>query len=68
MSREELRGCTTNQGDSFPQEFLPLLLKLNRGGTFPYDELVKTYPVKDVARAVEEVKNGTAIKAVLLWD
>jgi aryl-alcohol dehydrogenase len=58
----------TNQGDSYPQEILPHLLRLNKDGNFPYDELVKTYAVRDVANAVEDVKNGTAVKAVLLWD
>jgi aryl-alcohol dehydrogenase len=58
----------SNQGDSYPQEFLPHLLRLNNEGSFPYEELIKTYAVRDVAQAVEDIKNGTAVKAVLLWD
>ena len=58
----------SNQGDSDPQKFLPRLLKMNEEGRFPYDELVRTYPVKEVARAVRDVENGKVVKAVLLWD
>ena len=58
----------SNQGDSEPRKFLPWLLEKNREGSFPFDELVKTFPVKDVAQAVQEVKDGRVVKAVLVWD
>lgn len=60
------QGC--NQGDCDPKQFLPWLLKMHQEGKFPYHELVKTYPVRDVARAVKDVEEGRAVKAVLLWD
>ena len=59
-------GC--QQGDAYPQEFLPQLLEAHEQGKFPYDRLVKTYPAKDVARAVHDMEQGATIKPVLLWD
>jgi aryl-alcohol dehydrogenase len=59
-------GC--NQGDCFPQEFLPMLLAANQQGKFPYDQLIKTYPAKDIEQAAKDIHSGKTVKAVLLWD
>jgi aryl-alcohol dehydrogenase len=59
-------GC--NQGDSYPQEFLPYLLAKHEEGKFPYDKLIKTYPAKEVDKAVKDVLSGKTVKAVLLWN
>ncbi|KAK5957320.1 hypothetical protein OHC33_001692 [Knufia fluminis] len=59
-------GC--QQGDAYPQEFLPRLLEAHRDGKFPYDKLIKTYSAKDVARAVHDMEQGETIKPVLMWD
>jgi aryl-alcohol dehydrogenase len=56
------------QGDSDPKKFLPWLLKMNQEGKFPYDELITTYHVEEVAEAIKDVKVGRTVKAVLLWD
>ena len=64
-------GCTyagCNQGDCYPQEFLPKLLAANREGRFSYDQLIKTYAAKDIEQAAHDIHNGKTIKAVLLWD
>ena len=59
-------GC--NQGDCYPQEFLPDLLTANELGQFPYDKLIKTYPARKIERAAKDMVSGKTIKAVLLWD
>ena len=59
-------GC--NQGDSYPQEFLPYLLAKHEEGKFPYDKLIKTYPAKEMDKAVKDVLSGKTVKAVLLWN
>jgi len=59
-------GC--NQGDCFPQEFLPRLLAANELGVFPYDHLIKTYPARKLEKAAHDISNGTTVKAVLIWD
>lgn len=59
-------GC--NQGDCYPQEFLPDLLTANELGKFPYDQLIRTYAAKDIDKAAKDVLSGKTVKAVLLWD
>ncbi|EXJ66956.1 uncharacterized protein A1O5_10151 [Cladophialophora psammophila CBS 110553] len=59
-------GC--NQGDCYPQEFLPRLLAANQQGKFPYDQLIKTYRANDIEKAAHDVLSGMTVKAVLLWD
>ncbi|KAJ9655047.1 hypothetical protein H2198_005987 [Neophaeococcomyces mojaviensis] len=59
-------GC--QQGDCYPQEFLPRLLAASQEGKFPYEKLLKTYPAKDVAKAIRDMEKGETIKPVLLWD
>lgn len=59
-------GC--QQGNCYPQEFLPMLLQANKEGKFPYERLIKTYPVRDVQKAMEDMESGKVIKPVLLWD
>lgn len=59
-------GC--NEGNCYPPEFLPRLIEANQRGDFPYDKLIKTYPVGDVGKAIEDMKSGKTVKAVLTWD
>jgi len=59
-------GC--QQGDCYPQEFLPRLLAASEEGKFPYEKLLKTYPAKDVEKAIHDMEKGETIKPVLLWD
>ncbi|KAJ9609712.1 hypothetical protein H2200_006040 [Cladophialophora chaetospira] len=59
-------GC--NQGDCYPQEFLPKLLTANQQGKFPYDQLIKTYSAKKIEEAAHDIHSGKTVKAVLVWD
>jgi len=59
-------GC--NQGDCYPQEFLPRMLAANQSGSFPYHELNKSYPAREMENAAKDILSGQTIKAVLIWD
>jgi Zn-dependent alcohol dehydrogenase len=47
---------------------LPYLIEKHANGEFPLDEIVSFYPVKDYEIAFKDIKEGKALKAVLLWD
>lgn len=55
----------TNQGDSDPGQSVNALLRLHEQGKLPFDRLITKYPFADINRAVDDVKSGKAIKAVL---
>jgi aryl-alcohol dehydrogenase len=54
------------EGDSEPDEFIPQLIDLYRAGRFPFDRLIKTYPLTAINEAVSDQHRGTCVKAVLL--
>jgi aryl-alcohol dehydrogenase len=56
------------EGASYPQEFIPVLLSYYKEGRFPFDKLIKTYRFDDLANAIEDMKRGTAIKPVIVFD
>ena len=58
-----LRGII--QGSSVPSTFLPMLLKLNEDGRFPYERMIQTYDFEDINKAVADTKSGLVIKSVL---
>jgi len=53
------------QGDSIPQEFIPLLVDHILAGRFPIDRLITYYPLTEINRAAEESSEGKTIKPVL---
>jgi aryl-alcohol dehydrogenase len=59
------RGCA--MGSCFPPVFIPRLIEAWKDGLFPFTELIKEYPAKDIAQAVEDVSGGRVVKAVLIW-
>ncbi|RJQ75399.1 NAD(P)-dependent alcohol dehydrogenase [Pseudonocardiaceae bacterium YIM PH 21723] len=52
-------------GHQAPAVLIPRLVDLFRQGRFPLDKLVKTYPLTEINSAVDEVKSGKTVKAVL---
>ena len=54
------------QGDAVPQKFIPRLIKLFRGGRFPFDRLVRFYDFAKINRAIADSRCGRTIKPVLL--
>ena len=59
-------GCC--MGNCYPQEFIPKLVAAWREGNFPFTDLIKTYPARDVNNAARDVLKGDVVKAVLLWE
>ncbi|KAK0649723.1 chaperonin 10-like protein [Cercophora newfieldiana] len=69
LSQHLTRGITykgTHQGDSVPSVEIPQLLTLWCQGEFPFDELLTFYEFGDLHKAIQDVKAGVAIKAVLV--
>jgi aryl-alcohol dehydrogenase len=54
------------EGDAVPRRFLPRLIELWRQGRFPFDRLVRTYPLSEINAAERDAANGATIKPVLL--
>ncbi|GLA67591.1 hypothetical protein AtubIFM54640_011259 [Aspergillus tubingensis] len=62
---KEYVGC--HQGSSVSKEMLPYLLEQHRKGEFPLERMITYYPVEEYQRALDDLKCGRAIKAVLRW-
>lgn len=56
------------EGDSEPDEFIPEMIDLYKKGRFPFDRMIKTYPFKDINRAIAEQHQGARVKVVLVMD
>ncbi len=56
------------EGDSIPDVFIPQLVELWRQGRFPFDKLVRFYPLGEINDAVHASEKGEVLKAVLLPD
>lgn len=56
------------EGDSDLQTFIPHLVDLHTRGRFPFDRLIKTYPLSQINEAVAAQARGECIKAVLIPD
>ena len=56
------------EGDSDPDVFIPQLIELYRAGRFPFDKLIRTYPLREINQAVRDQHDGVTVKAVLLTD
>ncbi|MBB3957203.1 NAD(P)-dependent alcohol dehydrogenase [Novosphingobium sediminicola] len=54
------------EGDSDLQGFIPELVALYRAGQFPFDRLVKTFPLNQINAAIAAQHRGECIKAVLI--
>jgi aryl-alcohol dehydrogenase len=59
-----LRGII--EGDAVPRIAVPRLVALWRQGRFPFDRLIRTYPLAEIERALRDTAAGTTVKAVLL--
>ena len=53
------------QGDSVPQEFLPLLVDHIAAGRFPVERMITFYDLADINRAAAESATGKTIKPVI---
>lgn len=53
-------------GHQAPAVLVPRILDLHGKGRFPLDALIRTYPLGDIGKAVDDVRSGAAVKAVLI--
>jgi aryl-alcohol dehydrogenase len=53
-------------GHQAPAVLVPCILDLHGKGRFPLEAMVRTYPLDHINKAVNDVRSGTAVKAVLL--
>ncbi|WP_175760631.1 NAD(P)-dependent alcohol dehydrogenase [Burkholderia ambifaria] len=58
-----IRGIV--EGDSVPQTFIPQLVQLHLQGRFPFDRLVKFYPLEQINQAAEDSSSGITLKPIL---
>ncbi|MGS0895414.1 NAD(P)-dependent alcohol dehydrogenase [Burkholderia stagnalis] len=58
-----IRGIV--EGDSVPQTFIPQLVELYLQGRFPFDRLVKFYPLDQINQAAEDSSTGVTLKPIL---
>jgi aryl-alcohol dehydrogenase len=53
------------EGDVVPDVFIPQLIELYRQGRFPFDKLVRFYPLDDINQAMEDSERGVTVKPVI---
>ena len=53
------------EGDSVPDVFIPQLVDLWAQGRFPFDKLVRFYPLEKINDAVQASERGEVLKAVV---
>lgn len=54
------------EGDSHPDIFIPELMDHYKSGRLPVDKLIKTYPLSEIDKAVDDHHSGDCVKAVLI--
>jgi aryl-alcohol dehydrogenase len=52
-------------GDARAQLFIPTLIELWQQGRFPFDRLIKSYPLSEINQAIEDAESGATIKPVI---
>lgn len=53
------------EGDSVPEVFIPQMVDLWAQGRFPFDKLVRYYPLSEINEAVRASEAGEVIKAIV---
>ncbi|TDD84425.1 NAD(P)-dependent alcohol dehydrogenase [Actinomadura rubrisoli] len=54
------------EGDAVPHTFIPKMIELWRQGRFPFDRLIRTYPLGEINRAEADAVAGKTVKPVLI--
>jgi aryl-alcohol dehydrogenase len=63
MFGRSVRGII--EGDSIPRIFIPQLVELHKQGRFPFDKLIRFYPLDRINEAVHDTESGKVLKAVV---
>ncbi|MDR3590921.1 MAG: NAD(P)-dependent alcohol dehydrogenase [Negativicutes bacterium] len=69
VEKAHLRSLTITgivEGDSVPGVFIPRLLELYAAGEFPFDRLIRVYPLAEINQAVADAQNGVTVKPVIV--
>lgn len=66
MYNRSITGVT--QGLSVPKVFIPQLIKYYKEGRFPFDKLIKKYPLAELDQALADMESGETIKPVIVFD
>ncbi|MFB7938184.1 NAD(P)-dependent alcohol dehydrogenase [Streptomyces sp. NPDC056049] len=56
------------EGDAVPGLLIPRLTALWQAGRFPFEQLIRTYPLADVNEAERDCEAGRVVKPVLIPD
>ncbi|MEU9641651.1 NAD(P)-dependent alcohol dehydrogenase [Streptomyces sp. NPDC048188] len=56
------------EGDAVPGVLIPRLTALWQSGRFPFDQLIRTYPLADINEAEHDCETGRVVKPVLVPD
>jgi len=54
------------EGDAVPQVFIPQMIRYWQAGRFPFERLVRTYPLSQINEAEKASLDGEVVKPVLL--
>ncbi|WP_041541687.1 NAD(P)-dependent alcohol dehydrogenase [Catenulispora acidiphila] len=54
------------EGDAVPGVLIPRLTALWQAGRFPFDQLIRTYPLDEINEAERDCETGRVVKPVLL--
>jgi aryl-alcohol dehydrogenase len=54
------------EGDAVPGLLIPRLTELWQAGRFPFDELIRTYPLDEINEAEHDCETGRVVKPVLI--
>jgi aryl-alcohol dehydrogenase len=54
------------EGAAVPQLFIPKLIGLWQQGLFPFDQLIRTYPLDEINQAEADAVSGATVKPVIL--
>lgn len=68
MLADNRRLIAITQGDSVPQLFIPELIKAYQKGLFPFDRLVRFYPLAEINQAMADSLAGATIKPILMIE
>ncbi|KAB8261675.1 chaperonin 10-like protein [Aspergillus pseudonomiae] len=66
LSCKKIIGVIEGRAD--PKTLIPRLVQLFNEGKFPVNRFTKCYPAGCLTEALEDLKSGSAVKAVLSWD
>jgi aryl-alcohol dehydrogenase len=58
--------CGIVEGNAVPQLFIPEMIELYRAGRFPFDRLIRFYPLAAINEAARDSLQGRVLKPVML--